>query len=324
MAVITELSQALVDESVRQFGVGEVVDFWPAADGIENTNYFVRTDDAAEFVLTVVESGELLSDVMLAILDTAEASGLPVAPPMRSESGERQIAVDEKPAILSRRMPGNHVSNPTFRQCEAIGRFLARFHVATAHLGSSAHDYPRDAGWLTRQCESAQQFLPFRRSQLLSECVTTVVSMLARTDVDVLPTGIIHGDLFRDNALFNDHGLAGVIDFHHASRGFWIFDLAVAINDWCVSPSTGGLDTGRCMALLRSYHGIRAITAQEIWFLPTFGLYAALAFWLSRLIVTFAASSEDNGQPSRDPDEFRRIVERHRSRALYFDRRLLD
>jgi len=100
MAVITELSRDLLDDSVRQFGVGDVVDFWPAADGIENTNYFVRTDNTTEFVLTVVESGELLSDVMLAILDTAEAAGLPVAPPLRSDVG---VSYTSRPRVARTR-----------------------------------------------------------------------------------------------------------------------------------------------------------------------------------------------------------------------------
>ena len=95
----------------------------------------------------------------------------------------------------------------------------------------------------------------------------------------------MHGDLFRDNVLFNEWGLTGVLDFHHAARGVLIYDLAVAANDWC-TDSTGLMNPDRATTLLRAYHRIRPLSRSEIRLFPTFALYGALAFWLSRLAVS--------------------------------------
>ena len=115
--------------------------------------------------------------------------------------------------------------------------------------------------------------------------------MLRREDVKRLPRGVIHGDVFRDNVLFSERGLTGVLDFHHAATGYWIYDLAVVANDWC-NDNSGVLDPDRVLALLRAYHAIRPLTPPEVWYFPVFALYAATAFWLSRLTVALRRAVE--------------------------------
>jgi homoserine kinase type II len=136
-----------------------------------------------------------------------------------------------------------------------------------------------------------------------------------------LPTGIIHADLFRDNVLFNERGLTGVLDFHNAAQGYLIYDLAVAANDWC-NDGNGILDPERTLALLRAYHQIRPLTRHELWFFSGFTLYAALVFWLLRL--SFAAHPEHAGEVRfNNPEELQRIVEQHSAHFFYLDERLL-
>ena len=133
---------------------------------------------------------------------------------------------------------------------------------------------------------------------------------------------MIHGDLFRDNVLFNERGLTGVLDFHHASTGYWLFDLAVIANDWC-TDSQGRLDPDRTQALLVAYHRIRPLTEAEVWFFTSFALYAALCFWTSRLSVALKAR-EETGLRSKNPEEFRRIVMQHLRHPFHIDARILD
>ncbi|MGD8830608.1 MAG: homoserine kinase [Pseudomonadales bacterium] len=322
MNAITKLDVLDLEHTLARYDVGDLIRYWPATNGIENSNYFVRTRDGSrerDFVLTIMEQPSNAGSAYVPLLDLCEAGGLPVAGILRNVNGEAIERHDGKLILLSRRLPGRHVYNPTLKQVAALGRFVARFHLLTANWSHPVPDYPRTAPWLAHHAELVKGHLPWLSRSLLKDSVREVSHLLARDDVNALPRGVIHGDLFRDNVLFNERGLTGVLDFHHASRGYLIYDLAVAANDWC-TDSTGLINPDRATELVRAYHELRPLTAAEIRLFPLFALYGALAFWLSRLSV--AVAQEDQVR-SNNPAEFERIVAQHHAHFFYLDERLL-
>ena len=52
-------------------------------------------------------------------------------------------------------------------------------------------------------------------------------------NIELKEDGIIHGDLFCDNAKFQNGVLSGVYDFSEACNGDFIFDLGVTAVSWC-------------------------------------------------------------------------------------------
>lgn len=321
MAVITRLTHSAVESILQDYEVGRLLHLTPVAQGIENTNYFVQTttdpdkDTAtSEFVLTVIEDDRLEQrELMFQTLDACYEYGLPVAPAERTKSDSRLTTFREKAILLSVRLKGRHVTAPASDQCGAIGRFLSRMHHATEHLDAERFRYVRDVEWIKNSADSVISHLPIGERMLLQTAVQSVEALLGRNDVHALPKGVIHGDLFRDNALFNEYGLTGVVDFHHAAYGYRLFDVAVAINDWCRKGSE--LDQRRTIAFLKAYNNIRPLRTQEYWFFPSFLLYAALAFWLSRLNIAVQENLPE-GLPVKDPSEFQRLVQQHVSRPF--------
>jgi len=313
---------ALVEQA---YGLGRITRHWSATHGIENRNFFLSSISEGlerEFVLTVMERPAASGGALVPLLDTCAAVGLPVPAPVRTRDGATELSVAGKPAMLCPRLPGRHVVNPTEQQVGSLGRFLARLHTCGSATATMLPSYPRTADWLREHAQSCQPSLPYFSQRMMQDAVSEMASVLRRQDVDRLPKGAIHGDVFRDNVLFNRWGLSGVLDFHHASRGFLTYDLAVAANDWCTDP-TGAVDLARLLALLAGYHVIRPLEPAELSYLPAFMLYAGLAFWLSRLLV---ALEQRRGRADRanDPLVFERIVARRRSTPVYVDPWLLD
>jgi homoserine kinase type II len=325
MAAITPLRESDLAVFLAKYGLEGLESYWPASQGIENSNYFVRLASNLgphEVVVTVLERPANAGPLLVPLLDACDAAGLPVAPIIRNRHGASSDQINGKATIVSRRLVGRHVLNPTMRQCESVGRFLARFHCVTAPLAADAPSYPRNEAWLAQHAESICGQVAYTDFRLARDAVTSIGSMLRRQDVKALPAGIIHGDIFRDNVLFSERGLTGVLDFHHAAGGHWIYDLAVAANDWC-NDNSGMLDPDRTLGLLRAYHAIRPLVPAEVWYFPGFALYAATVFWLSRLTVALRRDAEVVAR-MKNPKEFQRIVEQHVAHFFYLDTRLLD
>ncbi|MCY3794745.1 MAG: homoserine kinase [Gammaproteobacteria bacterium] len=317
MNAVTRLERADLEAVLDRYDVGDPVDFRPAAHGIENSNYFVRTDTEGmprEWVLTILEQAPNAGAVFAPLLDLCFAAGLPVAPVRRSAAGNLQESLRSKPLLLTPRLPGSHPDRPTAAQVRALGAAIAKLHLATRNPSFATPDHPRDEDWLRRTAKAVCGQLTASAVRLLESSLRRVADLLRGEDLAGLPVGIIHGDLFRDNVLFDGDRLTGLLDFHHASRSWLIYDLAVAANDWCSHPD-GQLLEDQANALLAAYHEHRPLTQAEIERFPDFMAYAALAFWLSRLS---AAAKAQAGEAVRvkDPDEFQRLISDRLSREF--------
>jgi homoserine kinase type II len=125
-----------------------------------------------------------------------------------------------------------------------------------------------------------------------------------------LARGAVHADLFRDNALFEDGRLCGVVDFYFAGVDCLLFDLAVCANDWCLADPgrDPGLDARRVRAMLGAYHALRPLAPAEGAAWPSMLRAAALRFWISRL-HDFHLPRPGELVRTHDPEQFRRILE---------------
>ena len=262
MNAVTRLDRVDLEAVLGRYDVGELEDFWPAAHGIENSNYFVRTISKGmpcEWVLTILEQAPNAGAVFAPLLDLCFEAGLPVARVRRNATGHLQDALHGKPLLLTPRLPGSHPQQTSAAQVAALGSAIAKLHLTTRNPHFATPNHPRDEDWLRRTAQSVCGQVTADAAQLLERSRRRVASLLHSLGTAALPAGIIHGDLFRDNVLFDGDRLTGLLDFHHASRGWLIYDLAVAANDWC-SESDGTLDEGKANALLATYHRHRPLT----------------------------------------------------------------
>ena len=125
-----------------------------------------------------------------------------------------------------------------------------------------------------------------------------------------LPKGAIHGDLFCDNVLFSDTRVSGIIDFGFAATDFLAYDLAIAVNDWCIAregAQRGGLVPELVAAMAGAYDAVRPLTADERTQWAALLRAAALRFWLSRLYDLYLPRPAELTH-AHDPALFERIL----------------
>ena len=134
-----------------------------------------------------------------------------------------------------------------------------------------------------------------------------------KAQILALPRANLHGDLFRDNAMFEGTHLTGLIDFYNACSGPMLYDVAIALNDWCADEA-GHLDAPRARALLGAYAALRPFTASEAELWPTLLRVACVRFWLSRLIAAQTFAGQD--VLIHDPAEFERLLAVHQNVSI--------
>jgi len=297
MSVYTPLSHNQLATVLDGYGY-RLLTFRAASHGIENSTFLIEAEDRhqqpAPLVLTVFEAldHEALTPYLVLLAHLAEQD-LPVPAPLQDNDGHDQITVAGKPAVLMPRLPGEHDFAVDLDRCRQVGALLARLH----------------------QCDTAPlQPLPDERQRLdsLASCLNKLPddhregARALLSDWQARPAGttLIHGDLFRDNLLWQQGHISALLDFYNACLDYPEYDLAVTLNDWCVD-NHGKPVAEREQALLEGYraHGGQVDDSLLLEALAV----AALRFWLSRLAGPVSEHSE--GQGSKDPEEFARIFQ---------------
>ncbi len=306
MSVFTPVSEAELAQWLRNYSVGTLVGLEPIKAGIENTNYFVTTAQG-RYVLTLFE--RLPADELpfyLGLMAHLARHGIPCPAPIADLSDRYLQHLNGKPAALVTRLPGRSVERPGEHDCEELGLLLGRMHLAGRSYGGYLEN-PRGAKWWRFAAREVLRFLDAPARRLLE----AELAFQAGQRFPDLPRGPVHADLFRDNALFSEGRISGVIDFYFAGVDALLYDLAVCANDWCLADPAADrrLDEKRTRALLGAYHSLRPLGEAERQAWPALLRAAALRFWLSRL-YDFHLPRPGMLVHAHDPGQFRDILER--------------
>jgi len=306
MSVFTKVSHAELLEFLRQYDLGTLLGFQGIGEGIENTNYFVDTS-RGRWVLTLFERLDY-NDLpfFLGLMEHLARHGYPSALPVSDNAGQTLKALNGKPAALVARLTGQSVLFPNLMQCAAVGHALGELHKLTAsYTGVCSNS--RGVDW---RRQTGETLLP-KTAPDARDLIADELAAQARLDLASLPQGVIHADLFKDNVLFVDDRLTGVIDFYYACNDSLLYDLAVTLNDWCALPD-GSLDRAHSAALLSAYRACRPPTAAEEAAWPLVLRAAAFRFYLSRL-YDWTFPREGDLVHIKDPEPYRRILVHHRT-----------
>lgn len=301
MSVFTPVSEADLAQWLRNYSLGELKVSEPIEAGIENTNYFVTTTQG-RYVLTLFErlpAEEL--PFYLQLMAHLARHGIPCPAPIADLSDRYLGVLNGKPAALVTRLPGRSLQDPHPAHCAELGALLARMHLAGRSY-SAFLENPRGPRWWRLAARDVAPFLDDAKRKLLQ----AELAFQAEQRFPDLPRGPVHADLFRDNTLWEDGRISGVVDFYFAGVDCFLYDVAVCANDWCLDGA--GLQAERLRAFLGAYNAVRPFTAHEQAAWLAMLRAAALRFWLSRLYDLYLPRPGMLVH-AHDPEHFRRILE---------------
>jgi len=307
MSVFTKVSLEEAQTWVKHYySLGKVVQLDGIASGIENTNFFLHTDQDV-FVLTLFE--KLLPQELpfyLNLMAHLSNRGVPVPNPIKRLDGQYLGELNGKPAVIVSRIPGAPTTQPSLNQIQLVGEQLAHLHLAGKSYEQHL-DNLRGKAWWTSVSPEIHPFLNESDADLLRSEIAHQVTF----GMQDLPRGPIHADLFRDNVLFDASRVGGFIDFYFACIDFWVYDVAITANDWCVSLD-GSMNHERLTALIEGYSSVRLFTQEEAANWQTMLRAGALRFWVSRL-YDYHLPRAGELTHAHDPEVVKRILINHRN-----------
>ncbi len=310
MAVYTDVSAAQIAEFLTLYDIGELTSYHGIAEGVENSNFLVQTTKAT-FILTLYEKRVNREDLpfFIGLMQHLAARGLSCPQPVAARSGAMLGELAGRPAALVTFLPGVSVRRPNAVHCAELGRGLAQLHLAGRDFAMRRPNALSVSGWrpLLRAAHG-------RADEVAPGLAATIEDELSDLEADWprgLPDGVIHADLFPDNAFFLNDALSGIIDFYFACTDFLAYDVAICLNSWCFEPDASyNVTKGR--ALLSGYESLRPLTAEEGAALPRLARGAALRFLLTRLVDWLNVPEGALVRP-KDPLEYLRKLRFHRA-----------
>ena len=311
VSVYTQINEQELKVFLSQYNLGELTSFEGISAGIENTNYFVNTSQG-QFVLTIFEHHNIDElDYFLQIMAFMAEHNIPTAHPETTQKGEYLTILKDKPAALVERLEGGGVEIPSLKQVMVMGKNLAKFHLAGYEF-QLHRDNDRGLDWMQATFTQLGSKLDNDEKDLIAK----ELNYQTKINWQELPQGVIHADLFCDNALFDGDKLSGIIDLYYACNSTLIYDLAVMVNDWCRVPVASKeeldfkFDNEKMSQMLNAYQQVRKLTAAEQKTWQAALRLAALRFFLSRLKDKYSPREGEMTQ-IKNPQVYKKILQIH-------------
>ena len=281
MAVYTDIANEELNAFIAGYDIGKVVSYKGIAEGVENTNSLVQTDQDS-FILTLYEKRVNPNELpfFLGLLEHLAQKDFPCPTPIHTRDGQVLRELAGRPAAMVSFLKGVWHRRPRVVHCADVGRAMARMALAGEGYALERANSLTVPDWrpLFESCEGRANDV----ADGLHEEIESELSWLEQAWPTDLPRGVIHADMFPDNVFFLGDNLSGVIDFYFACNDFLAYEIGICLNAWCFEPDRQ-FNITKARHMLQAYRQIRPLSDAEMAALPVLARGAALRFLLTRL-----------------------------------------
>lgn len=281
MAILTVPQDHELRAFVDAYAVGPLASARGIEAGTVNTSYALRLGDRPWFLRLYEEQGFAGAEAEADLLVHLAAAGVPTPAPEAGRDGRRVRTLAGKPAALFRWVEGQMLCQRavTAESARAVGVALAKVHRAGAPAGSplgAGRFGPTD---LAARCDRVATSSDAAARSLAEPLRAAFLAFAARRD-PALPSGLVHGDLFRDNVLWEGGRIAALLDFESAFVGPFVYDLAVTVLSWSFGDA---LLPEVARALVEGYRAERELEPSERAAFHDEAVFAAMRFTTTRI-----------------------------------------
>lgn len=346
MAVYTLINKSQLESLLAYYDIGELVEYSPIVAGTTNSNYklnVINKNNNQSYVLTIIEQNLDQADLDFCVNFSQHLAnlGIKAAAPIKDRFGSSIRQFLDKPILITPYVNGESIISNSKNllpiHCQEIGQELGRIHQASRSFNLFRKN-PAGLTWCINIFKQLDDALSPDHYLLIKDEIEYLLiqqDLIIDQGGDYIRgiTGAVHADLFCDNTIFdnftdkNNTQLAGIIDFFYACTDYYLYDLAIVVNDWVLDTHNPKIICQeRYQALITSYleniktnkelyqdisRSIKEI--KDYW--QVMLRQAALRFWLLRLCAEIL--QHDSGiKTIKDPKEYELKLLFHREQKL--------
>jgi len=319
MAVYTKLSKDELNDFFSMYDLGKLLNYKEIKEGIENTNYFIKTEKN-NFILTLYEKRVEEKDLpfFIGLMKNLYDKKFPSPEPIINRNGNYISEVAKKKSAVVSFLDGSSKKTLSPNDCYQVGLSAAQLHLITKDLNLKRENKLSVQSWrriydnVKNDCSKINEKLPRIIEKNLSE--------IEKNWPKDIPSGIIHADLFPDNIFFTNDKISGIIDFYFSCNDFYAFEIAICLNALCFEGKNENLsfNVTKAKKFIDGYSSVRNLSDKEKNSLKILCKGAAMRFLLTR-VFDYLNLTEGAIVTVKDPIEYLKRLEFHDSVENYQD-----
>ncbi len=318
MAVYTRIDKKDISYINKKFKVEKIINFKGIKQGIENTNYLLRSKDK-KFILTIFEKRVSKKEIpfFMKLMDQLNNANINCPLPLKNKKGGYLIKIKNKTACIVSFLNGKDKKTLNLKNCYDVGKMTAKMHLSSKKIRL-----------YRKNSMSIKNLNPLLNSiKFKSKKFTNLEKFLKNNLKDIkenwpkkLPNGIIHGDLFIDNIFFKNKELSGIIDFYFAANDYFMYEIAICINALCFDKKNSKfkINKKKIKNLIKGYESIKKISIKEKKSLNILCRGAAIRYFLTRL-YDYTNTPKTALIKIKDPREYYQKLIIHNNLKTYKD-----
>ena len=261
MGVFTNLFQDEIDFIEEKYNI-KILEIKNIDNGILNSNFYIKTKNK-KYILRIYEANRTIEEEKqeLILLDKI-ADFIPVSTAIKNIDNECISILNNKKIALFEYIDGSSITKIDTHIIREIAMYIGKLHSFSKDF--SFEEYNRktriDFNFYYNEIKKSEIDFKFKNELLNS------ADKINGFDFSILPSGVIHGDIFPDNVLLDDYNNIKVIfDFNESYYAPFIFDIAIVINFWIkINDFDFFTENNLIRDFLNYYSKYRKITKEEL------------------------------------------------------------
>ena len=280
MGVFTKILDKEKEFLEEQYRI-KILDIKNISNGILNSNFQIDCENI-KYILRIFEADRTLNEEeQELILLNKIASFIPVSEAIKNKDNEYISVFENKKFALFNYVEGKIIEKIDTHIIREIATYLGKLHAFTKDIRPEKYNRKTRLDFNYFYDKICQSDIDFQDKEKLLNLASEVKDY----DFSQLECGIIHGDIFPDNVLFDENNnIKAILDFNESYYAPFILDIAVVINFWIkINKYDFFIENNFIRDFLNYYSKQRKITNQELKVLDLACKKVALTFIFLRL-----------------------------------------